>query len=150
MFSSTGSVVPIFKKQYENNQPITVTDPSMTRFCLTFDDAINLIDIALFSEIENSLFVLKAKSILLADLVEAFCQIYNKRDVIEIGPKYYEKTHETIISAEEMSRARDYGKFFVIGKDLVLRSEKLEAYSSDKPELLSVEEIKELILKCKE
>ena len=115
---SRGSVIPLFVEQIKNNQSITITDPNMTRFLMTLQDAVDLV-IKAFSEGKSGdIFVQKAPSCTILELVNALKKIFNydKPNII-IGTRHGEKLYESLLSREEMARVSDNGKYFIIPQD---------------------------------
>jgi UDP-glucose 4-epimerase len=144
VFGSRGSVVPLFCEQIKKGGPLTVTDPEMTRFILTTDQAIELIMLALNSPMEGKIFVKKSPSAKIGDIAESF-----GAEVKIIGRMIGEKTHEMLIAKEETSRIEDKGGHFIISlKQGGLKTS--EPYTSDKERKLSHEEIKELVKEYKQ
>lgn len=141
VFGSRGSVVPLFWEQSKNGLPLTVTNPEMTRFILTIDEAVDLVRAALESPMKGEILVKKSPAARLIDIARAFSD-----DVKVVGGFYGEKLHETLISAEETTRiiAREDG-YVVISRE-IQRKEFGEPYTSDKERILSVDEIKKLIV----
>lgn len=140
VFASRGSVAPLFRDQSKAGVPLTVTDPEMTRFMLTIDEAIDLIIYALTSPMKGDLFVKKSPAIKLIDLARAFS------DRITItGKMKGEKLHEMLYSEEESTRVRSIGgNIVVVGKGTVTNKYG-EAFTSDKTRLLTMDEIRRLI-----
>lgn len=142
VFGSRGSVIPLFYQQAQKGEQLTVTDPNMTRFILTNDEAMDLIMLALNSPMRGDVFIKRSPVARLGDIAQAFSS-----NVRIIGKMRGEKLHETLISAEEFTRMTEAENgYVVIGKDLV-RSEYGVAYTSDRERLLSVPEIQQLAAK---
>jgi len=142
VFGSRGSVVPLFYQQAQKGEQLTVTDPTMTRFILTVDEAINLIMLALDSPMRGDVFIKRSPAARLGDIAAAF-----SNNIKVIGKMRGEKLHEALISSEEFTRLTEAENgYVVIGKDLV-RSEYGVAYTSDRERLLSVPEIQQLAAK---
>ena len=139
VFGSRGSVVPLFIEQAKIGGPLTVTDPEMTRFILTTDQAIELIMLALNSPMEGKVFVRKSPSARIGDIAEIFGV-----GVKIVGRMIGEKTHEMLISQEETSRTEDKGNHFIISPK-INGLKKSEPYTSDKERRLTKEEIRELV-----
>ena len=139
VFGSRGSVVPLFMEQAKIGGPLTVTDPEMTRFILTTDQAIELIMLALNSPMDGKVFVKKSPSARLGDIAESFGV-----EVKIIGRMIGEKMHEMLISQEETTRAEDKGGYFIITHNID-KSKKAEPYTSDIERKLTQEEIKGLV-----
>ncbi|MFA5360559.1 MAG: SDR family NAD(P)-dependent oxidoreductase [Candidatus Paceibacterota bacterium] len=144
VFGSRGSVVPLFYEQIKEDSLLTVTDPEMTRFILTTDQAIELIMLALNNPMEGKIFVKKSPAAKLGDIAECF-----GGEIKIIGKMVGEKMHETLISKEESSRVEDKGGYFVINPQ-ANGFKPFESYTSDKERKLSLEEIKKLIEEYKQ
>lgn len=139
VFGSRGSVVPLFIEQAKAGGPLTVTDPEMTRFILTTDQAIELIMLALNSPMDGKVFVRKSPSARIGDIAESFGV-----EVKIIGRMIGEKMHEMLIAQEETTRVEDKGSYFIISLKINgLKSS--EPYTSDKERRLTKEEIRELV-----
>jgi len=139
VFGSRGSVVPLFMEQAKIGGPLTVTDPEMTRFILTTDQAIELIMLALNSPMDGKVFVKKSPSAKIGDIAESFGV-----EVKIVGRMIGEKTHEMLISQEETTRVEDKGGYFIITHNID-ESKKAEPYTSDIERKLTQEEIKGLV-----
>ena len=117
---SRGSVIPLFMNQIKNNSPMTVTDPDMTRFLMTLDDAVELVLFA-FNKGENGdIFVQKSPASDIKTLVSAIKKYMEVEDhpVEIIGTRHGEKLHETLLSREELAVAKDLDNFYKISPDL--------------------------------
>jgi UDP-glucose 4-epimerase len=139
VFGSTGSVVPLFHSQRAAGVPLTVTDPTMTRFILRPKEAIDLIHAAFTSPMEGKIFVKKSPAARVGDIASCF-----GGEIKVIGKTRGEKLHEMLIAEEETTRVRDVGDSFVIYPD-TLTAKYGAAYSSDKERLMQPDEIGELI-----
>jgi len=118
VMASRGSVIPLFEKQIKDNEPITVTDPEMTRFMMTLDDAVELVLYAFEHGNSGDIFVQKAPASTIGELAEAMRLIYNSSVQIKtIGTRHAEKLYETLLSREEMSVAEDLGNYYRIPAD---------------------------------
>lgn len=168
VMGSRGSVIPLWVNQMEERKPITITDPNMTRFMMTLDDAVDLVIYAFTHGKNGDLFVQKAPAATLETLAEALKQTYGKvkpeygkTEVKVIGTRHGEKLYETLVTREEMVRAEDmgnyyripcdtrdlnYDKFFTKGNEDVA---KIEDYHSHNTRRLDVNEMKELLLKLR-
>lgn len=160
VMASRGSVIPLWIEQIKKNEVITITDPNMSRFMMTLDDAVDLVIYAWQNGSNGDLFVQKAPAATLDTLAEALKQLYNAdTDVKIIGTRHGEKLYETLVTREEMAKsidmgdyfripcdARDlnYDKFFVEGNEDV---SKIEDYHSHNTARLDVEGMKRLLLK---
>ena len=115
---SRGSVIPLFVKQIMEGKDITVTDPNMTRFLMSLDEAVNLVLYAFTSANSGDIFVQKAAAATIMDLALALKEIFNSKSKIKIvGSRHSEKIYETLINREEMVKADDLGGFFRIPCD---------------------------------
>jgi UDP-N-acetylglucosamine 4,6-dehydratase/5-epimerase len=160
VMASRGSVIPLFVDQILAGRPITITDPAMTRFMMTLDDAIELVLFAFENGGNGDIFVQKAPAVTIEVLAEALKQLLDRRDhpVRIIGTRHGEKLHESLLSKEERAIAEDIGQFFRVppdGRDL--NYEKFveegearlghgEEYNSDNTERLDLEAMKDLLL----
>jgi UDP-glucose 4-epimerase len=118
VMTSRGSVIPLWIEQIKAKKEITVTDPVMTRFMMTLDDAVGLVLYAIANGQNGDLFVQKAPSATLATLAEALKDIYMSNTSIRIiGTRHGEKTYETLVTREEMSRAVDLENYYKIPCD---------------------------------
>jgi UDP-N-acetylglucosamine 4,6-dehydratase len=115
---SRGSVIPLFVKQIKSGQPITVTEPQMTRFMLPLAGSVDLVKVALLRANQGDVFIKKAAAASIGTLVESLQSIFGTSlPVITMGMRHGEKLHETLASAEELSRAEDLGDYFRIPMD---------------------------------
>ena len=168
VMASRGSVIPLWVEQMMEGKPITITDPNMTRFMMTLDDAVDLVIYAFQHGHNGDLFVQKAPAATLSTLAEALKQTYAKVDpkygeteVKVIGTRHGEKLYETLVTREEMSKAIDmgnyyripcdtrdlnYDKFFTEGSEDV---SKIEDYHSHNTRRLDVEGMKEQLLRLR-
>ena len=144
VFGSRGSVVPLFIEQAKAGGPLTVTDPEMTRFILTTDQAIELIMLALNSPMEGKVFVKKSPSAKLGDIAKSFGV-----EIKIIGVMIGEKKHEMLISQEETIRTEDKRDYFIITQK-INGLKKSEPYTSDIERKLTEDEIKGLIEEYKQ
>lgn len=119
VMASRGSVIPLFVNQILNNRPISVTDLNMTRFMMTLDDAVNLVIFAFENAMPGDIFVQKAPASSMNTLIEALklkMEVTNhKLDII--GTRHGEKLYETLLSREEIVRAKDFGDYYCIPPD---------------------------------
>ena len=161
VLASRGSVVPLFIKQVKNNQNITITDPEMTRFIMPMSEAINLVLFALRKGKNGEIFIPKtpaAKIKVIAKSVYKYLGV-NEIKIKNIGVRHGEKKHETLMTKEESSKAKSYGKYFKISSDLrdlnyekyfskgINKKNRFVEYSSDKVKQLKVDEIAKVLLK---
>ena len=168
VMASRGSVIPLWVDQMMEGKPITITDPNMTRFMMTLDDAVDLVMYAFEHGQNGDLFVQKAPAATLSTLAEAIKQTYAKLDakygeteVRVIGTRHGEKLYETLVTREEMAKAIDcgnyfripcdtrdlnYDKFFTEGNEQLSQ---IEDYHSHNTNRLNIEGMKELLLKLR-
>lgn len=160
VMASRGSVIPLWINQIKSGKPITITDPNMTRFMMTLDDAVDLVVYAFEHASNGDLFVQKSPAAQLSVLAQALKELFNSDVPINIiGTRHGEKLYETLVTREEMTRAQDMGKYYRISCDnrdlnydkyLIDGNTNITAsedYHSHNTHLLSVEEMKSLLLK---
>jgi len=163
VMASRGSVIPLFIEQINNNQPITITDPNMTRFLMSLDDAVNLVLFAFEHGKPGDLFVNKAPASSIKTLGEAIIQLSGKKVQIKnIGTRHGEKLYETLCTREEMMKSEDMGDFYRIPadhRDLNYNQyfiegngdiSKIEDYNSHNTTILDVNGVKKLLNKLTE
>lgn len=160
VMASRGSVIPLWIEQIKANKPITITDPNMTRFMMTLDDAVDLVVYAFEHGNNGDLFVQKAPAATLPILATALKELFHS-DVPTniIGTRHGEKLYETLVTREEMTRSEDLGKYYRIACDdrdlnydkyLISGSHAItiaEEFHSHNAPRLEVEAMKELLLK---
>jgi len=118
VMASRGSVIPLFLSQIEKGEELTITDPNMTRFLMSLEEAVELVLFAFEHGNSGDLFVNKASAATIGDLAEAICQLKNIKNKIKIiGTRHGEKLYETLCTREEMVKAEDMGEFFRIPAD---------------------------------
>ncbi len=118
VMASRGSVIPLFVKQIKENAPLTITDPNMTRFLMSLEDAVDLVIFAFTNGNQGDLFVNKAPASTIGELAEALKGIYKAKNEIKvIGTRHGEKLYETLCTREEMQKAEDMGEFYRIPAD---------------------------------
>lgn len=118
VMASRGSVIPLFLNQIQNGQPITVTDPNMSRFFMSLEDAVDLVLFAFENGNAGDLFVNKAPAGTIGDLATALIELTGKNVPVEIiGTRHGEKLYETLCTREEMVKAEDMGDFYRIPAD---------------------------------
>ena len=157
--ASRGSVIPLFINQMKANQPLTVTDPNMTRFLMSLEDSVDLVIHAFEHAEQGDIFVQKAPASTLTDLAQALKELFQSESTIKIiGTRHGEKLYESLISREEMSKAQDLGRYYRIPADnRDLNYEKyfvegethiteVDDYTSHNTHRLNVEEVKTLLL----
>ena len=114
---SRGSVIPLFIKQIRSGDPITVTDPGMTRFLMNLDEAVGLVQFAFEHANPGDLFIQKAPASTIGDLAEAVQEVFGRTEMRVIGTRHGEKLFETLMTREEMLRAEDMGAYFRVRSD---------------------------------
>ncbi len=160
VMASRGSVIPLFIEQIKAKKDLSVTDPDMTRFMMTLDDAVDLVLYAFTHGINGDLFVQKAPAATIETLAKALIDLYKSSSKVKIiGTRHGEKLYETLVTREEMAKAvnlenyfqipadhRDlnYDKYFVEGEKKI---EELEDYHSHNTSRLDIDGMKELLLK---
>ncbi len=161
VMASRGSVIPLFVQQIQSGTPITITDPEMTRFMMTLDDAVDLVLYAFEHGTSGDIFVQKAPAATMETLALALTGLLGKPDhpIHIIGTRHGEKRHETLLSREEMALASDLGDYFRVPPDLrdlnygkymeqgEKRISEAEDYTSFNTQRLDVDGMKELLLK---
>lgn len=116
--ASRGSVIPLFLKQIQENKPLTVTDPSMTRFLMSLDDSVDLVLYCFKNAQNGDIFVQKSPASTIEDLAVALKNIMHSGVSVNlIGTRHGEKLYETLVSREEMARVVDLGGYFRIPAD---------------------------------
>jgi UDP-glucose 4-epimerase len=159
VMASRGSVIPLFVEKLKAGMPLTVTDPSMTRFLMSLEDSVDLVLHAFEHGKQGDIFVQKAPSCSIADLAEAIQQIFGIRTPVKIiGTRHGEKLYESLVSREEMAKAQDMGRYYRIpadNRDLnydkfivegQVEANSVDDYTSHSSERLTIPEIKELLL----
>jgi UDP-glucose 4-epimerase len=156
---SRGSVVPLFIEQIKGGRHITLTDPKMTRFMMSLDEAIDLILYAFEHAEQGDLMIQKAESCYMSDLVQALKEIFNAGNQVDIiGTRHGEKVYEVLLTREESAKAVDLGGFFRVPADnrdlnyslyFEKGSDRITGaveYNSNNTKIMSVEEIKTKLL----
>jgi UDP-N-acetylglucosamine 4,6-dehydratase/5-epimerase len=160
VMGSRGSVIPLFVAQIKGKQPLTVTDPSMTRFLMSLEDSVDLVLHAFEHGRQGDIFVQKAPACTVADLAAALVDLYESASAVRvIGTRHGEKLYETLVSREERARSEDrdryfriraddrdlnYNKYFIEGEQ---RISELDDYTSHNTRRLGTHEIKGLLSK---
>jgi UDP-glucose 4-epimerase len=118
VMASRGSVIPLFIDQAKRNEALTVTDPSMTRFLMTLEQAVDLVLFAFNHGNQGDLFVQKSDSVNLLDLAEAVIHVFGSKSEIRIiGPRHAEKNYETLLTKEEALISQEQGNYFRVPLD---------------------------------
>ena len=160
VMASRGSVIPLFISQLKSGEPLTVTDPNMTRFLMSLEDSVDLVLHAFEHAEQGDIFVQKAPASTVEDLAQALKELFSSDSSVRvIGTRHGEKLYESLISREEMAKAEDMGryyripadnrdlnykKFFVEGEQQI---SELDDYTSHNTERLSIQGIKDVLLK---
>lgn len=157
---SRGSVIPLFIKQLEEGKELTITDPAMTRFMMSLEDAVELVLYAFIHGNNGDIFVQKAPAATIEILAEALCELFEKEtNIREIGTRHSEKLYESLLTREEYVKAEDmgdyyripldnrglnYAKYTKVGTDV---PEEATDYHSHNTNRLTKDELKKLLLK---
>jgi UDP-glucose 4-epimerase len=162
VMASRGSVIPLFLDQIKAGKPLTITNPKMTRFMMTLEDAVDLVLFAFEHGEQGDLFVQKAPAATIETLAQAIIELTGSKTGIEyIGTRHGEKLYETLVTQEEMMRAVDEGNFFRImadNRDLNYdiyfskgnkAADLKDSYTSDNTERLDVEGMKKQLLRVR-
>lgn len=161
VMASRGSVIPLFCEQINEGKELTVTNPEMTRFMMTLNDAVDLVLFAFENGKQGDLFVQKAPAATIETLAKAVLELKQSEVGYRvIGPRHGEKLYEVLVTKEEMLRAEDMGDFYRVSADNrdlnydnLEKGNKLinsdEEYHSHNTKRLSIEEMKKLLLKLK-
>ncbi|MDP4222320.1 MAG: polysaccharide biosynthesis protein, partial [Bacteroidota bacterium] len=160
VMASRGSVIPLFVDQIKNGSPITITDPSMTRFMMSLDGAVDLVVFAFNNGRPGDIFVQKAPAATIETLAMALMELYGAKNPIRIiGTRHGEKLYETLVNREEMAKAIDmgdyfripadtrdlnYNRFFVEGETQIAQTEE---YTSHNTHRMDIEETKAMLMK---
>lgn len=161
VMASRGSVIPLFVDQIRQGKPLTITDPNMTRFMMTLDDAVDLVLYAFEHGENGDIFVQKAPAATIEVLAQSLTQLLNvpEHPIVVMGTRHGEKAYEALLSREEMAVAFDQGNYFRVPADQRdlnyakyvengdLKITQLEDYNSHNTERLDVEGMKKLLLK---
>ncbi|MGI6215799.1 MAG: polysaccharide biosynthesis protein, partial [Christensenellales bacterium] len=158
---SRGSVIPLWIEQIRSGNPITITDPNMTRFIMSLEEAVDLVLFAFEHGTSGDILVQKAPACTIAVQAEAVRQLFDKENKTEIkiiGIRHGEKMYETLLTNEECSQAIDMGAFYRVPsdkrdlnydkyfKDGMVERNTLTEFNSNNTELLNVEQVKEKLL----
>jgi UDP-N-acetylglucosamine 4,6-dehydratase/5-epimerase len=160
VMASRGSVIPLFVEQIRKGTPLTITDPDMTRFMMTLDDAVDLVLFAFENGNPGDIFVQKSPASTIEVLAKALIELYTAQNSIKIiGTRHGEKLYETLVNREEMVKAEDlgdyyripadtrdlnYNSFFINGQSQISQ---MEEYTSHNTYRMNVDETKKLLLK---
>ena len=160
VMASRGSVIPLFIEQIKEHKALTLTDPNMTRFMMTLEDAVDLVLYAFEHANQGDLFVQKAPSATVGTLAQALIELYKSSSKIKvIGTRHGEKLYETLVNREDMTKAEDLGEYYRIpadNRDLNYEQyfsegmpdiANLNEYHSHNTAILYVDGMKQLLLK---
>ena len=161
VMASRGSVIPLFVDQIRSGKPITVTDPNMTRFMMTLDDAVDLVLYAFKNGKPGEIFVQKSPAVTIGVLAKAVCELLGQsaHKINVIGTRHGEKLYEALLSREEMVAADDLGEYFCVPPDLrdlnygkfielgEIKISEARDYNSHNTKRLDVTEMQALLLK---
>ncbi len=157
---SRGSVIPLWIDQIRNGNPITITEPSMTRFIMSLEEAVDLVLFAFEHGQNGDILVQKAPACTIQTQAEAVCELFggNKKDIKVIGIRHGEKMYETLLTNEECAKAEDMGNFYRVPADNrtlnydkyftegEAERNKLTEFNSNNTRILSIEETKQKIV----
>ena len=159
---SRGSVVPLWIEQITAGNPITITEPSMTRFVMSLEEAVELVTFAFENGVSGDILVQKAPACTIETLAKAVCELFNPDTEIKvIGIRHGEKMYETLLTNEECANAIDLGDFYRVPADTRglnydkyftdgdVERNKLSEFNSNNTELMNVEQVKEKLLSLK-
>lgn len=160
VMASRGSVIPLFAEQIKKGNPLTITDPNMTRYMMTLDDAVDLVIFAFKNGNPGDIFVQKSPACTIEMLAQALLELYKAKNPIKIiGTRHGEKLYETLVNREEMIKAEDLGDFYRIPADTrdlnynqffvegEAKISQMEEYNSHNTRRLNLEETKELLMR---
>jgi UDP-N-acetylglucosamine 4,6-dehydratase len=160
VMASRGSVIPLFIEQIKNGLPLTVTDPLMTRFMMTLEEAVDLVLFAFNNAKQGDLFVQKSPAATIQTLITALLELYNASNPVnQVGIRHGEKLYETLVNREDMVKAIDIGNYYRIPSDNRslnyeqyfsegnLEEANFQEYHSHNTKRLNVKEMKEILLR---
>lgn len=161
VLASRGSVVPLFINQIKEGHDLTVTDPTMTRFVMTLEEAVDLVLFAFKHGESGDIFVQKAPACTIEVLAQAVQQLFNAENEIKvIGIRHGEKMYETLLTDEECANAIDLGNFYRVPADKRdlnydkyffegMEKSALTQFNSNNTELMDIEDVKNKLLEVK-
>lgn len=163
VMASRGSVIPLFIDQIKHNLPLTVTDPNMTRFLMSLDEAVELVLHSFLHGKQGDIMVQKAPASTVADLAQALIELFNGKNKVQvIGTRHGEKLYETLLTKEEFAVSEDMGNYYRIpadNRDLnydvyvssgSAKLSSMDEYNSHNTQRLNVEEIKQKLSQLEE
>lgn len=156
---SRGSVIPLFIRQVASGENLTVTNPDMTRFMMSLDDSVDLVEFAFGNARQGDLFIRKARACTVGDLAQAVINLFRSSAKVEtIGTRHAEKLSEALATREELARAEDMGEYFRLSADNRdlnyglyfdvgdVRQARYEDYDSHTVERMTLEQVEDLLL----
>jgi UDP-N-acetylglucosamine 4,6-dehydratase/5-epimerase len=159
VMASRGSVIPLFIKQAKENKPLTVTDPAMTRFIMSLEESVELVQFAFTFGNPGDIFVQKAPSARIGDIALAIIDIFKSKSKISIiGTRHGEKLYETLLSREEMAKVQDMDRFYRVPPDIrdlnydnyfvqgTLEASAKDDYTSHNTRILTRSKLKDILL----
>ena len=159
MLSSRGSFVPLWIEQIREGKPITITEPTMTRFVMSLEEAVDLVIFAFEHGDNGDILVQKAPACTIETLAKAVCELFSPKTEIKIiGVRHGEKLYETLLTNEECANAVDMGNFYRVPADNRglnydkyfndgdIKRAKLSEFNSNNTQLMNVEEVKAKLL----
>jgi UDP-glucose 4-epimerase len=162
VMASRGSVIPLFVRQIKEKRPLTVTNPDMTRFLMSLENAVELVVFAFEHGTQGDMFVQKAPASTIGTLAQALCELYQADNEIQvIGTRHGEKLYESLVSKEDMVKAEDLGEYYRIPADNRDLNYELyfsngnpaipeaEEYNSHNTQQLDVEGTKEMLMQLR-
>jgi UDP-glucose 4-epimerase len=162
VMASRGSVIPLFVQQIHEGKPLTLTDPTMTRFMMSLENAVELVIFAFENANQGDIFIQKAPACTIDTLAKALLELYNANNEIKvIGIRHGEKVYETLVAKEDMLKAEDMGDYYRIPADTRdlnydlyflsgnFKNREAEEYTSHNTKQLDIEETKKMLLKLK-
>jgi UDP-N-acetylglucosamine 4,6-dehydratase/5-epimerase len=160
VMASRGSVIPLFINQIKSGEPITITNPGMTRFLMSLDEAVELVIFAFENAVSGDIMVQKAPACTIKVLAEALVELFDAKNEIKIiGTRHGEKLYETLLTKEEYLVAEDMGGFFRVPSDKrdlnynkyysegEINFDETEDYNSHNTKILNKEKVKEILVK---
>jgi len=164
VMASRGSVIPLFLQQMKDGKPITITDPNMTRFMMSLDQAVDLVMFAFENGNSGDIFVQKSPAATIEVLADTLRKLVGKptHEIKILGTRHGEKLYETLLTKEEMVKAQDlgdyyripadnrdlnYGKYFEIGEEVITQAGEYHSHNTHR---LNHEELKQLLLDLRE
>ncbi len=158
VIGSRGSVIPLFISQIKSNNDLTITNPDMTRFMMSLNNAVELVDFAFDNGNQGDLFIQKSPAASIKTLAEALIELFNSKSKIKhIGTRHGEKMYETLVTKEEMMKTKDLKSFYKIESDSRglnydkyyskgnIKNDNPEEYNSDNTKILNKKELMELL-----